>query len=56
MAASRLIARLLFEVHPSDPRTLGIVSGALIVVALMACWIPATRAARIDPLVSLRDE
>jgi putative ABC transport system permease protein len=47
---------LLFEVKASDPATLVTVALVLGGVALLACWIPAWRAARLDPLVALRCE
>ena len=55
-ALTRLMAGLLFGVKPSDPQTLILVTAALLAVALAACWIPAARAARIDPVVALRHE
>jgi putative ABC transport system permease protein len=53
---TRLLASLLFEVTPYDAASFAGVSLLLAAVALLACWIPARRAARVDPLVSLRDE
>jgi putative ABC transport system permease protein len=53
---SRRISALLFGVTPTDPATLGTVSLLLIAVACLACYIPARRATRIDPLVALRSE
>ena len=55
-AFSRLIAALLFGVTPNNVTTLVGVSAGLIVVALLACYIPARRATRVDPLVALRYE
>jgi putative ABC transport system permease protein len=53
---TRVLERLLFGVKPSDPATLGAVAILLLVVAGVACYIPARRAARIDPLAALRTE
>jgi putative ABC transport system permease protein len=47
---------LLFEVKHTDPAVHAIVALVLIAVALMASYLPARRAARIDPLVALREE
>jgi putative ABC transport system permease protein len=53
---SRVLRSFLFEVQPGDPATL-IVAGALFIgVALLACWAPVRRAARVDPMVALRYE
>ncbi len=46
----------LFGVEPIDPASLGVVAGALGLFALLACWLPAERAARLDPLIALRHE
>jgi predicted permease len=53
---SRYMTSLLFEVKPTDPVVYVVVSLVLIGVALLASWLPARRAAMIDPLVALRDE
>ena len=54
--ATRLLASLLFEVEPHDPWLMSIAVGLLCAVALAAAWIPARRAARVDPAVALRYE
>jgi predicted permease len=55
-ALNRLIASLLFGVRPTDTTTLAVVIATMTLVAAVACWLPAWRAARIDPLVALRTE
>jgi putative ABC transport system permease protein len=54
-ALSRWLETLLFEVKPTDPATFAVVALLLLVVAAFACYIPARRAARIDPLLALRE-
>jgi predicted permease len=56
LALTRLMNTLLFEVSPTDPITFGAVALCVIVAALLACYIPARRATRVDPLVALRYE
>jgi putative ABC transport system permease protein len=55
-ALSGLIKSLLFEVSASDPKTFVLVSSLLTLVALIACYLPARRATRVDPLVALKNE
>ncbi|HMX27582.1 MAG TPA: ABC transporter permease, partial [Blastocatellia bacterium] len=56
LALTRLMTSLLFEVRPTDPLTYVLVATLLLGVALLACWLPARKAAHVDPLVALRAE
>jgi putative ABC transport system permease protein len=55
-ALASLIAGLLYDVRPRDPSTFALAAATLLAVATFACWLPARRAARIDPLAALRAE
>jgi len=53
-AASRLVSAVLFGVSPTDPLAYGVLSAGVLVVAALACYLPARRASRVDPLTAIR--
>jgi ABC-type antimicrobial peptide transport system permease subunit len=56
MVAARFLRSFLFEIAPTDPLTLAGASAILIAFALLASWIPARRAARVNPIDALRSD
>jgi ABC-type antimicrobial peptide transport system permease subunit len=52
---TRLLQTQLYNVRPTDPATLTAVAVVIAVIALIACYIPAQRATRVDPMVTLRE-
>ncbi|HZQ19087.1 MAG TPA: ABC transporter permease [Terriglobales bacterium] len=56
LAVTRVLSGMLFAVTPGDPETYMAIALLLVVVALLACYIPARRAAKVDPMVALRYE
>ena len=56
LATTRVMAGLLYQVTPTDPSTFAVTAALLMLVALAACTVPGRRAARMSPLVALKEE
>ena len=56
LVLTRFLSGLLFDLKPTDPPTLIATSLLLVAVASLACWVPARRATKVDPMVALRNE
>ena len=56
LVSRSVIRKLLYDVSPTDPVTLGLVAIGLLLVALLASYLPARRATRVDPMVALRSD
>ena len=56
LITGRLLSSFLYEAGGSDPSTLGAVAAVLAGAAMLACWLPARRATKVDPMVALRSE
>jgi putative ABC transport system permease protein len=56
LALTRLLASQLYHVSATDPQVFGAVALLLIAIALIACWLPARRAARVNPMMALRED
>jgi ABC-type lipoprotein release transport system permease subunit len=56
LVLTRFLKTLLFDVSPTDPPTFALIVVLLTAVALLACWIPAWRATKVDPLIAIKYE
>jgi ABC-type antimicrobial peptide transport system permease subunit len=55
VAVSRLVRAVLFDVSPTDPASYAVLTAGVLVVAVVACYLPARRASRVDPLTAIRN-
>jgi len=53
---TRFMAMMLFGIHPTDPVTFIGITAMVVLMALLACWIPARRATKVDPMIALHYE
>jgi ABC-type antimicrobial peptide transport system permease subunit len=56
LGGARMMKTLLYGISTSDPITFTVVASLLLSVALLACWVPARRASRVEPMIALRAE
>jgi ABC-type antimicrobial peptide transport system permease subunit len=56
LAFGRVVESLLYRISPRDPVTLIVIAALLLLVSVVACWVPARRATKVDPLIALRSE
>lgn len=56
LASGRFIESLLYSISPRDPIVFAVMTVSILLVALVACWLPARRAARLNPVQTLRVE
>jgi ABC-type antimicrobial peptide transport system permease subunit len=54
LASGRIIRGMLFGIEPNDPLTFAAAAAIMATIGIVACWIPALRAARVDPAVTMR--
>jgi len=56
LGAGQLLGKILYRVSPADPLALGAATLVLAAAALLACWLPARRATKVNPITALRSE